>query len=386
MAAAHLGLASPSCHPHHFAVPSAARVVCCSPQDNTVIVVVSDNGGPLDHSTNYPLRGGKGSDWEGGVRVESFVVSPLLPASVRGTTWSGMAHSSDWYTTMVEGIAGAQLPAKTGNRPPDGFNLWPALRGENLTSPRTEVIHTVQNQYFNKSLGDDGVAAGRFGDFKIIIGMSCSSHNVWSAWPEPANHTVPFGLTSGWVEAGTDHARAGLLPSLSTAPVGSGVGADPLCKNGIPADYHNHSDIVCCSKSCGVCGVQTECQKNTTSHPDCPCMHRDGGAEACCVSNILAAHNMCADNDAPCVVNYAPEGCLYNVVEDVAEKHNLATDPSYAALFQELARRLQARGETGPPLSVAFPSEVGMKNKTAANITCANEEKYGFLEPIDWKD
>jgi arylsulfatase A-like enzyme len=29
----------------------------------TVLVMVSDNGGPLDHSTNWPLRGGKASEW-----------------------------------------------------------------------------------------------------------------------------------------------------------------------------------------------------------------------------------------------------------------------------------------------------------------------------------
>jgi hypothetical protein len=34
--------------------------------------------------------------WEGGVRVEALVHSPLLPASRRGIKWSGLAHSSDW--------------------------------------------------------------------------------------------------------------------------------------------------------------------------------------------------------------------------------------------------------------------------------------------------
>ena len=130
---------------------------------NTVLLFVSDNGGPLDHSTNWPLRGGKGtdpsiierrptlffsghispifarflpsfrcsfnswwigSDWEGGYRVEAFVHSPLLPASVAGTTWDGIAHASDWYVTCVVGIAGGSIPPlPAGVRPTDGHNL-----------------------------------------------------------------------------------------------------------------------------------------------------------------------------------------------------------------------------------------------------------------------
>lgn len=82
---------------------------------NSVIIFVSDNGGPLSHSTNHPLRGGKGSQWEGGVRVEAFVNSPLIPAARRGTTYNGMVHSSDWYVTIAAGIAGGILPGDTGS-------------------------------------------------------------------------------------------------------------------------------------------------------------------------------------------------------------------------------------------------------------------------------
>jgi arylsulfatase A-like enzyme len=124
---------------------------------HSVMILISDNGGPLDHSNNFPYRGGKASLWEGGVRVEALVHSPLLPASRRGIKWSGLAHSSDWYVTLYEGIAGAgagAATAGTGPRAPDGLNLWPALLGRNTTSPRTEVIHRVTNRYFNSSRGD----------------------------------------------------------------------------------------------------------------------------------------------------------------------------------------------------------------------------------------
>ncbi len=62
-----------------------------------------DNGGPLDHSTNAPLRGGKHTMWEGGLRATAWVHSPLLPLAARGARWDGMMHASDWLPTFAEG-------------------------------------------------------------------------------------------------------------------------------------------------------------------------------------------------------------------------------------------------------------------------------------------
>ena len=47
---------------------------------DAVVVVASDNGGcSLSGAYNHPLRGGKQYLYEGGVRVNAFVHSPLLP-------------------------------------------------------------------------------------------------------------------------------------------------------------------------------------------------------------------------------------------------------------------------------------------------------------------
>ena len=110
--------------------------------DTTVLIFVSDNGGPLDHCTNEPLRGGKHTFFEGGVRVMSFVSGPLIPPARRGTRWSGMAASADWYKTITEGIAGGTVPENTGYRPPDALNVWGAIM-DGSAGPRTEVVHQV---------------------------------------------------------------------------------------------------------------------------------------------------------------------------------------------------------------------------------------------------
>ncbi|KAH8053087.1 sulfuric ester hydrolase [Aureococcus anophagefferens] len=76
--------------------------------DDTLIVLTSDNGGPsgtdADSSNNFPLRGGKYSDLEGGVRAAGLVAGGFLPDAARGRTLDGAGayvHICDWYATFA---------------------------------------------------------------------------------------------------------------------------------------------------------------------------------------------------------------------------------------------------------------------------------------------
>jgi arylsulfatase B len=73
---------------------------------NTLLVVSSDNGGPSfsdQHAaSNYPLRGGKYTFFEGGVRVNAFVSGGLLPAGMRGKNITAPIHICDWC--LLRGI------------------------------------------------------------------------------------------------------------------------------------------------------------------------------------------------------------------------------------------------------------------------------------------
>ena len=370
---------------------------------NSVIIFVSDNGGPLDHSSNAPLRGGKGSEWEGGYRVTAFVHSPLIPPRVAGTEWDGLAHSSDWWLTCAVGIAGGVAPPNApAARPTDGFNLWPALTGINTTSPRVEVIHAVQNKYFNNSGGhcpscasNVGVSSARFGDFKIIIGASCTvagasgarvvaaraaghapPSNAVVPWPTLSASAVAFGNSSGWVRNGTNWAYAGLLSKATLD-----ARADPTCATGIVRTRAEppETGTVCVPRSQAGC----TCPHGVpTAHS--PPQNSSACVKAtCCIEVIIASGTRCSAAAPPCIMDAAPaKGCLFNLARDPSESNNLRSDPAHIQLFATLARRLLERGATGPPLTSAFP--LGEKNATVDARSCARGEATGYLLPDDY--
>lgn len=97
--------------------------------DNTLIFAVSDNGGmtqwgrlwPASASSNWPLRGGKTTVFEGGVRSVSFVNGGALPAAARGSTSKQLLHAVDILPTLAS-FAGVPLLTQG-----DGLDVWPAI-------------------------------------------------------------------------------------------------------------------------------------------------------------------------------------------------------------------------------------------------------------------
>jgi arylsulfatase A-like enzyme len=69
-------------------------------REHTIVVFTSDNGGLLSSTSNAPLRVGKGSAYEGGVRVPFIVSYP--PTIAAGTTSNVPAMSIDLLPTLVD--------------------------------------------------------------------------------------------------------------------------------------------------------------------------------------------------------------------------------------------------------------------------------------------
>ena len=93
--------------------------------DNTIVIFTSDNGGIRSISQQDPLRAGKGSYYEGGIRVPLVVRWPgKIEAGSRSNT---PVTNMDFYPTFLD-IAGI----KKGNRLLDGESILPLLTGKKI--------------------------------------------------------------------------------------------------------------------------------------------------------------------------------------------------------------------------------------------------------------
>lgn len=102
--------------------------------ENTFIVLTSDNGGLYGITYQLPLRAGKGSYYEGGIRVPFlFVWNNHIPADVSNDT---PVSNLDIFPTLVE------LLAKEADSPTlDGQSLMPLLTGKETWEPRPLFWH-----------------------------------------------------------------------------------------------------------------------------------------------------------------------------------------------------------------------------------------------------
>jgi arylsulfatase A-like enzyme len=107
--------------------------------DNTLVFFHSDNGGNLHAAANnLPLRDGKGSYYDGGLRVPAFAYWPGKIQPVTST--DALAYAADIFPTLAA-LAGAPLPAK----PLDGVDLAPVLFKNAAESGRREILFMLED-------------------------------------------------------------------------------------------------------------------------------------------------------------------------------------------------------------------------------------------------
>jgi arylsulfatase A-like enzyme len=119
---------------------------------NTVLVFHSDNGGAVrtkfatgdgdvvrQAADNGPFRDGRGSMYEGAVRVAAFVTAP---GRLQPGVSSDLIHVTDLYPTLLA-LAHGKADAESQVKPLDGLDMWNTL-AEGKPSPRREVLLNVE--------------------------------------------------------------------------------------------------------------------------------------------------------------------------------------------------------------------------------------------------
>jgi len=111
--------------------------------DDTIVVVMGDNGGPLNNGhDNGPFRGGKLNWWEGGVRPFAFISSPLLRSSP--LPWE-LVHVGAGSTKPVDITISGHL---------QGHPHREALIADNILRPRSGPYQLIAGGRFNQTSGD----------------------------------------------------------------------------------------------------------------------------------------------------------------------------------------------------------------------------------------
>lgn len=154
--------------------------------NNTLLWVTTDNGGMLPHgiingvagsaSSNFPLRSGKASLFQGGVRAMSFVTGGLVPVHARGSTVTGLLQHVDIPATFAA-LAGTSIPNT------EGFNVWDVVATGAL-SPRKEVPLNVDTSRIAKACGELAALQGSkdIGGWADFNGLIQGQWKLISGW------------------------------------------------------------------------------------------------------------------------------------------------------------------------------------------------------------
>jgi arylsulfatase A len=126
--------------------------------EKTLIVFTSDNGGLSRVTSNQPLRAGKGSAYEGGVRVPLLMKWPGV--TIPGSICSEPVMSIDVFPTVMEIVRAESRPKS----PVDGKSLVPLLK--QTDEFKREALYWHYPHYH--SGGATPYGAVRSGDFKLI--------------------------------------------------------------------------------------------------------------------------------------------------------------------------------------------------------------------------
>ncbi|XP_076641495.1 arylsulfatase B [Halictus rubicundus] len=150
---------------------------------NSIIIFSTDNGGApsgfnQNAASNWPLKGGKNTLWEGGVRGAGLIWSAKR-LKHHGAVSKTYFHVTDWLPTLMSAVGGNQ----SNLHDIDGFDMWQALR-DNTQGPRNTVLHNIDDIF--------GVSAITVGEWKLMQGTTYAGQ--WDGWFGPSGRDTIYDV------------------------------------------------------------------------------------------------------------------------------------------------------------------------------------------------
>lgn len=213
---------------------------------NSVLVFTSDNGGIpwgvfSNTGSNWPLRGTKGTMWEGGIRLPAVVWSPLLVPGSRVVVPKPM-HLVDWLPTLYSAAGGCVKDL--GDI--DGIDLWPALSAAKSSNdkvwPRREFLINFDT--------DSGLSAYRDGNYKLVAITDPKNPSARYPFDEPGlqrNVPTPGGMPPDHCgENATERLNILMTSSLAWKTLKDFYGDDSSClAAALPSNWREQAAVRC---------------------------------------------------------------------------------------------------------------------------------------------
>lgn len=152
-----------------------------------------------DVANNFPLRGGKGSYFEGGIRVPAFISGGYVPSDKRGQPINRIIHIADWYATFAHAAGVDDIREKKSDIVPDvdSINLWKALDLPDLDNDSPGANIKVRT----KALLSDKVLIS--GNYKIMFGYQRKSGYTEAFFPFKRTYLPGQSPSAKWLNCGT---------------------------------------------------------------------------------------------------------------------------------------------------------------------------------------
>jgi hypothetical protein len=310
-------------------------------EGNTLVSFVADNGGPIfcqdgpcgdaTGTSNFPLRGGKHTLWEGGTRLTAVVSGPMLHAS--GVNESGLMHHADWLPTLLE-AAGVQYSPEPGFEL-HGASQWPMLTA-GAPSSRNETVTNIDPLQPAVGAGPPGqgnAAIVTAEGWKLQLGLTGPPWQ-WS----PPNASKAQLSAEGRELEGEEEGGLALAAAAAAAPNCSSSFAEGTCLPGYDLPGAKNPTVQASAAACCAhCASLSKCEAWTFRL----------AASACWVKTAPQGSSSDADCVSSASAPPAPAFRVWPLHNMTVQLFNLTVDPwereDVAAQFPEVVARLTER-------------------------------------------